>query len=64
MVDTFPDNVMFESDFPHPTCLAPGPASMTDSARNVIEQNLHALPEPILRKVLFETAAKLYGLDV
>jgi len=26
-VDLFPDNIMFETDFPHPTSLSPGPAS-------------------------------------
>ena len=31
MVDDFADNVMFETDFPHPTSLSPGPASSSDS---------------------------------
>jgi uncharacterized protein len=62
LVDLYPDNVMFETDFPHPTCIAPGPASITDTARNVIEQNLNKLPEPLLRKVLFENAARLYNI--
>jgi predicted TIM-barrel fold metal-dependent hydrolase len=53
---------MFETDFPHPTCLAPGPVSYTDSARNVIEANLQDLPEPILRKILHDNAAALYKL--
>jgi predicted TIM-barrel fold metal-dependent hydrolase len=63
VVDLYPDNVMFETDYPHPTCIAPGPASMTDSARNVIEQNLHTLPDVLLRKLLFENAARLYGIN-
>src|SRR5262249_6779782 len=25
LIDLYPDNVMFESDFPHPTSLSPGP---------------------------------------
>jgi len=54
---------MFESDFPHPTCLAPGPASYTDSAGKVIEQNLSDLPEPLLRKLLYENAARIYGVQ-
>ena len=29
-VDLFPDNLMFETDFPHPTSLSPGPASPSD----------------------------------
>jgi predicted TIM-barrel fold metal-dependent hydrolase len=62
LIDLYPDNVMFETDFPHPTCLAPGPVSYTDSARNVVEQNLTGLPEDILRKILHDNAAKLYRL--
>lgn len=63
MVEDLQDNVMFESDYPHPTCLAPGPASYTDSARHVIEQNLSELPEPVLRKLLYENAARIYGIE-
>lgn len=62
LVDLYPDNVMFETDFPHPTCLAPGPVSYTDSARNVVEANLSSLPEPLLRKILHDNAAALYKL--
>ncbi len=63
LVDLYPDNVMFETDFPHPTCLAPGPASHTDSARRVIDANLADLPDATLRKLLYETAARVYHLD-
>lgn len=62
LVDLYPDNVMFETDFPHPTCLAPGPVSYTDSARNVVEANLAGLPEDLLKKILHDNAAKLYKL--
>lgn len=63
MVDLFPDNVMFETDFPHPTSLSPGPASYTDCAKNVIEENLSGLPEDILRKLLHDNAARVYNLS-
>ncbi len=62
LIDFYPDNLMFETDFPHPTCLAPGPASYTDSAKVVLEQNLAGLSEELLRKVLRDTAAKVYRL--
>ena len=39
-IDDYADNVMFESDFPHPTSLSPGPVSHTDSPDKVIEANL------------------------
>ena len=49
------DNVMFETDFPHPTCLYPDPLS---TAR----ENFAGLSEPVRRKVLGENAATLYRL--
>ena len=63
LVEDLQDNVMFESDFPHPTCLAPGPASYTDSPKNVIESNLSSLPEDVLHKLLYANAARVYGLE-
>ncbi len=62
LVDQWADNVMFETDFPHPTCLAPGPGSYTDSARNVIEANLSGLSEATLQKILHDNAARVYGV--
>ena len=62
MVERYPDNTMFETDFPHPTCIAPGPASLTDSARNVIEANLGGLDESLVRKLVSENAARVYGI--
>ena len=63
-VEAWADNVMFETDFPHPTCIAPGPASTSPTARNLIEQNLSGLSESTCRKVLSATAARLYHLDL
>jgi len=57
MVEDLPDNVMFESDFPHPPAWHPGRRRTSDSPRNVIEQNLGDLPETVLRKLLYENAA-------
>ena len=49
------DNIMFETDFPHPTCLYPDPLKTAD-------HNLADLSETVQRKVLGENAAKLYHL--
>jgi predicted TIM-barrel fold metal-dependent hydrolase len=62
LIDLYPDNLMFETDFPHPTCLAPGPASYTDKARVVLEENLKDVPEDILQKILHDNAARVYHL--
>jgi predicted TIM-barrel fold metal-dependent hydrolase len=51
------DNVLFESDFPHPTCLYPSPV---EHAIKVLEP---WGPE-VQRKVLSENSAKLYGIPV
>jgi predicted TIM-barrel fold metal-dependent hydrolase len=63
LVDLYVDNLMFETDFPHPTSLSPGPQSNTPSARHVIDANLGHLPEAHLRKILHTNAARLYRLD-
>ena len=62
MIDLYPDNVMFESDYPHPTCLAPGPISHTDAPNKVIEQNLSEIPFESVEKLLTTTAARIYRL--
>ena len=62
-IDRFQDNVMFESDFPHPTCLAPGPVSHTDAPSKVIEANLSSLSDEVLSKILSGTAARIYNVE-
>jgi predicted TIM-barrel fold metal-dependent hydrolase len=49
------DNVMFETDFPHPTCLYP-------NVREQVQTSLQGLDRNLQRKVLYETAAKVYNL--
>lgn len=53
----FMNNMMVETDFPHPTCLYPGP-------RKKIEQALAPLPVEAQRKLLYENAARVYHLDL
>jgi predicted TIM-barrel fold metal-dependent hydrolase len=49
------DNVLFETDFPHPTCLYPSPL-------DAIEEKMLTLRPETRRKILGENAAKLYRL--
>jgi uncharacterized protein len=51
------DNVMFETDFPHPTCLYP-------NVREQVQASLAGLDRSLQRKVLYETAAKVYNLPL
>jgi len=51
------DNVLFETDFPHPTCLFPEPL------RSAVPTFKHT-PESMRRKVFSENAAQVYNLDL
>jgi uncharacterized protein len=62
VADLYPDNLMFSSDFPHPTSLSPGPNSVARNAKETIEANLSRIPEGLQRKLINENAAKVYRL--
>jgi predicted TIM-barrel fold metal-dependent hydrolase len=49
------DNILFETDFPHPTCLFPAP--LETAARNLAD-----LSETARRKILGDNAVALYRL--
>jgi uncharacterized protein len=49
------DNVLFETDFPHPTCLYPDPLG-------AVEDKMKALRPDTRRKVLGDNAAALYRI--
>ena len=50
---------MFETDFPHETSLQANGRRGCD----VAEENLSELDPAVTRKVLYENAARVYGLD-
>jgi predicted TIM-barrel fold metal-dependent hydrolase len=49
------DNIMFETDFPHPTCLYPDPLATAAA-------NLGDLDPAVQRKILGDNGVKLYRL--
>ena len=51
------DNVLFETDFPHPTCLYP-------NNREHLSHVLAEIDEGVRRKVLQDNAAALYKIPV
>ena len=60
----YPDNMLYETDFPHSTSQTPGPATpLAVSPREYIERSLGALPESTLRNVLHDNAARVYRLE-
>ena len=52
------DRIMFETDFPHPTCLGP------EDIPAVLDGELGKQPESVQRAILTDNAAKLYGVQV
>ncbi len=56
------DNILYETDFPHPTSMSPGPNSTAIYPRDFIEQELGDLPEDVLRKILHDNSAAVYGV--
>ncbi len=61
-LELYADNILFETDYPHPTCQAPGPASAGTHPRLYAERALAGVSEPTAAKVLQDTATRLYGL--
>ncbi|MCU1486532.1 MAG: hypothetical protein JWN67_3278 [Actinomycetia bacterium] len=51
------DNVLWETDFPHPTSLYPSPVERS-------EEKLKDLDPAVIRKIVQDNAARLYKIDV
>jgi predicted TIM-barrel fold metal-dependent hydrolase len=63
MLALYPDNVLWETDFPHPTCQHPGLVNgLAERPAAYVERALSAQPDALKRKVLHDNAARLYGL--
>jgi predicted TIM-barrel fold metal-dependent hydrolase len=63
LLEQYPDNFMFETDFPHPVSLSPGPGSYADNPRDTVKANIiDQLGPDLARKVLYDNAAHVYGL--
>ena len=54
------DWILYESDFPHPTSMAPGPATAAMQPREYIAAQLGGFRDDVLRKMLHDNAAALY----
>lgn len=57
------DNILYESDFPHPTSMSPGPKSTAVPPNQYIQETLGALPQDVVQKILHDNAARIYHLD-
>jgi predicted TIM-barrel fold metal-dependent hydrolase len=52
------DNILFETDFPHPTCF------YKDDIDVALQNGLPDQPIEVQEKILWRNAAELYGLDI
>jgi predicted TIM-barrel fold metal-dependent hydrolase len=63
-IDQFPDNIMWETDYPHPTSQSPGlKDGWSRHPREYVEDKLAFLGEERLRKVLHTNAARFFNLN-
>lgn len=62
-VTRFPNNIMWETDYPHPTSMSPGPATPADHPRDYVDRAMTGLPESTVHNVLEATAAKIYHVN-
>jgi hypothetical protein len=51
------DNQLWETDFPHPTCIFPNPLGLA-------AKMLKDLPASVVRKVMQDNAVDLYSLEL
>jgi len=56
------DSILFETDFPHPMSMSPGPASAAPRPDDYLKTTFADLDEPSLRKILHDNAARIYHL--
>lgn len=56
------DRILYETDFPHPTSMTPGPASAAIEPRRHREQAFARLDESQTRQILHDNASRLYRL--
>lgn len=65
VIDLIQDNVMYETDFPHPTSITPGAFEFSETASENLDRKFDSsgISEEILEKVLHGNAARVYNLD-
>jgi predicted TIM-barrel fold metal-dependent hydrolase len=59
-IERWPDNILYETDYPHPTCQHPGPRTPAQRPREYATEALSSLDDATLAKVLHDNAAALY----
>ena len=57
------DNILYETDFPHPTSMSPGPATSAIRPDDFIELAFKGVSKENTAKILHGNAARIYHLD-
>jgi predicted TIM-barrel fold metal-dependent hydrolase len=57
------DNILYETDYPHPTSMSPGPASEAQRPDEYLRQVFGGLDAESMRKILHDNAARIYHVD-
>lgn len=63
LLDLYPDNFMFSTDFPHPTSVTPGPCSPADVPSVHLDAAFSSLDPVIAEKAISGNARRLYNLS-
>ncbi len=63
-LEAFPDNLMWETDYPHPTSQYPSPNSTAEHPASYADTVLEGVSEDVARKILQDTPARLYNVDL
>lgn len=61
LLPDYADNMMFETDFPHPTCLYPG-EDHPESPAFIMQRDAEIVGPEVMRKVLQDNAFRVYSL--
>ena len=61
--ELYPDNLMYETDYPHPTSMSPGPATIATHPREYAADAMRNLSRETVHKLLNGNAARVYGID-
>ena len=63
-IRNFPKNLMWETDYPHPTSQYPSPNSSAVRPADYAQQTLAGVDESVVRAILQDTPARLYNVEL
>ena len=63
-IGAYPNNVMWETDYPHPTSQYPSPNSTAVHPADYAEDALSGVDETVARAILQDTPARLYNVEI